>query len=132
MRAQIVHVTDHALLRWKQRVSNGESFTVHDIINCVRAAAVIKRSETLPFNTVRQPNTVYAQFQEVLFICEPIGIDEYKVITVITYSETYTVKIRKLPKVKKEFDTEELDEQPKKKTKRKARNKRILIEDHLD
>jgi len=132
MRAQIIHVTDHAVLRWKQRVSNGEQFTVYDIIDCIRAAQVIKKSENLPFNTVRQPNTVYAQFQEALFICEPMGIDEYKLITVITYSETYTVKIKKLPKFKKVFDVDELEEQPKKKIKRKARIKRVYIEDEID
>lgn len=131
MKAEMIHVTDHAVLRWSQRVSNGAYFTIHDIIHELRMAQVISRDEILPFNTIRQPNTVYAFYQGILFVCEPIDINIYRLITVITYSENHIVKIKKT--VKERGDRREIETEPEpeqKRRKNKTRIKRICLDDY--
>lgn len=129
MKAEMIHVTDHAILRWSQRVSNGAYFTIHDIIHDLRMAPVISRDEILPFNTIRQPNTVYAFHQGVLFVCEPIDINIYRLITVITYSENHIVKIRKTTKQRP--DRKEIEPEPEQKRRKpKARVKRVCLDDY--
>lgn len=132
MKAEMIHVTDHAVLRWSQRVSNGAYFTIHDIIHDLRMAQVITRDEILPFNTIRQPNTVYAFYRGVLFVCESIDINIYRLITVITYSENHIVKIKKTVKRtdRKEIESEPEPEPEQKRRKPKARVKRICLDEY--
>lgn len=81
MRAETVHVTDHALLRWKQRVS--KNVNVHDIIDAVKASKVIKKKEPLPYSMPRWDGSVYTFNNGIMFILECVSIDEYKLITMI-------------------------------------------------
>lgn len=84
MRAEIIHVTDHALMRWKERASRtGEANTL-EIIEAVKASKVIKKSDTLPYPTPRVDGLVYTFNDGVLFILETVTIDEYRLVTVMT------------------------------------------------
>ena len=86
MRAEQVSVTDHALLRWNERVSITGKCHVDEIVDAVKKSKIIKKNEILPYVSNRKSNTVYSQHENVLFIMEPISIDEFKLITVITDS----------------------------------------------
>lgn len=82
MRAEIVHVTDHALLRWTQRVS--EKGNVFDIRNAIQKSRVIKKCEPLPYPLPRLEGSVYSVHNGVMFVMEPITIDEYRLVTVVS------------------------------------------------
>ena len=127
MKAAIVHITDHAILRWKQRVSDDPKLTVYNIISIIRKARQIKKNEIMPFMTPRHTNVVYAIFQNILFIMEPITINEYNLVTIITKQENFSgfPVIRKTKKIRQRF----IPEQKKKKKKLPARNKRVDMSD---
>lgn len=128
MKPRIIHVTDHAALRWRQRIARAELCNVHDIIESVRNSKVVRRSDVLPFVFVRHPNTVYTYNDNTLFIMEPVEIDEYRLVTVITQTTNY---IPRIPKSRKKFcPPAELEERPKKvRRKTPARVKRVKMDE---
>lgn len=97
MRAKIVHVTDHALLRWTQRVS--ETGNVFEIKQAIQKSRVIKKCEPLPYPLPRVDGSVYSVDGEVMFIMEPITIDEYRLVTVIA---SFAEKVHLPRKISKE------------------------------
>ena len=125
MRASIIHVTDHALVRWKQRVSDDPRLCVYTIIDAVKEAKVIKKDELLPFRVARQKNSMYAVYDDVLFILESLSIDEYNLITIITENVFHTPRIKKQYKIRKKY----IPETKKKRKKLPARNKKIKAEE---
>lgn len=82
MRFEIVHVTDHALLRWIQRVSkNGNVF---EITNAIKKSKIIKKYELIPYPLPRKEGTVYSIYNGIVFVMEPITIKEYRLVTVVS------------------------------------------------
>lgn len=127
MKANIIHVTDHAVARWKQRVSDDPYLNVYRIIDVVKKAKLISKKEIIPFTTPRQKNTIYAIYEDILFVMESIEIDEYNLVTIITQTATYTQIVKKQKKIKERF----VPETKKKKKKIPARKKLInLIDDY--
>jgi hypothetical protein len=127
VKANIIHVTDHAVARWKQRVSDDPYLNVYRIIDVVKKAKLISKKEIIPFTTPRQKNTIYAIYEDILFVMEPIEIDEYNLVTIITQTATYTQIVKKTKKIKERF----IPETKKKKKKIPARKKLInLIDDY--
>jgi hypothetical protein len=127
VKANIIHVTDHAVARWKQRVSDDPYLNVYRIIDVVKKAKLISKKEIIPFTTPRQKNTIYAIYEDILFVMEPIEIDEYNLVTIITQTATYTQIVKKQKKIKERF----VPETKKKKKKIPARKKLInLIDDY--
>ena len=127
MKANIIHITDHAVARWKQRVSDDPYLNVYRIIDVVKKAKLISKKEIIPFTTPRQKNTIYAIYEDILFVMEPIEIDEYNLVTIITQTATYTQIVKKQKKIKERF----VPETKKKKKKIPARKKLInLIDDY--
>ena len=121
MRVKIIHITDHALLRWKQRVSDDPKLNVHKIIDVVRKSKIISKKEIIPFPTPRHKNSIYAVFEDILFVLESVEIDEYNLVTVITNSCPNTRIAKKQKKIKKRF----IPESKKKRKKLPARNNRV-------
>ena len=122
MRAETIHVTDHAMLRWKQRASKTGDVNVHEIIKAVKESKVVKKKEFLPYRMPRFDGSVYSVNGPVLFILESVTIDEYRLITVISEElpkqKSLPPKRRHKP-LKKELATHESNElSPKPKTKR--------------
>lgn len=128
MKPRIIHVTDHAALRWRQRIANAELCNVHDIIDSVRKSKVLRKTDVLPFMYVRHPNTVYTYKDETLFIMEPMEIDEYRLVTVITKTDNY---IPRQPRAKKKTTPSSEPEKRSKKIRRKTpvRKKRITLDE---
>jgi hypothetical protein len=127
VKANIIHVTDHAVARWKQRVSDDPYLNVYRIIDVVKKAKLISKKEIIPFTTPRQKNTIYAIYEDILFVMESIEIDEYNLVTIITQTATYTQIVKKQKKIKERF----VPETKKKKKKIPARKKLInLIDDY--
>lgn len=89
MRAETVHVTDHALLRWKERASKTGEVNVQEIVQAVKESRVIKKNEPLPYPLPRLDGSVYSFNAGVLFILESVTIDEYRLVTVIADEPTY-------------------------------------------
>lgn len=100
MRAEIVHVTDHALLRWSQRVS--ETGNVFEIKKAIQNSRIIKKCEPLPYPLPRLDGSVYSIYEEVMFVMEPITIDEYRLVTVISDFISSPRLPRKITKEKKQ------------------------------
>ena len=86
MRAEQISVTDHALLRWNERVSTTGMCHVSEIVEAVKKSTFIKKNQPVPYVLARRDNTVYSQYNNILFIMEPLSIDKFKLITVITDS----------------------------------------------
>lgn len=82
MRAEIVHITDHALLRWSQRVSR-ETANVFEIKNAIQKSKVIKKCEPLPYPLPRLDGSVYSIYENIMFVMEPVTINEYRLVTVV-------------------------------------------------
>jgi len=91
MRAETVHVTDHALLRWRERASQTGEARVQEIVQAVKDSKVIKKNEPLPYPLPRVDGSVYSfnNKEGLLFILESVTIDEYRLVTVITGGPTY-------------------------------------------
>lgn len=86
MRVKSINVTDHAMLRWSERgksVSTGKK--VGDVIEAIKQSRVIGKDEPLPYSLPRIDGKVYSIFQGLLFILDPVGLDEYKVVTIISH-----------------------------------------------
>jgi hypothetical protein len=83
MRAKIIHVTDHALLRWKQRVSLNGNVKADEIVEMVKKSKVVKKNQPLPYAMPRMNNIVYSTVDNIMFVMEPVSIDEYRLVTVI-------------------------------------------------
>lgn len=86
MRIKSIIVSDHALLRWRERVVFNSTENIDSLIETIKKARIIKKTDQMPYLIVRKIGIVYAIFHHVLFILEPTKKDEYKVITVITLS----------------------------------------------
>jgi len=100
MRAKIIHVTDHALLRWSQRVSNLTS--VFEIVKAIQQSRVIKKCEPLPYPLPRLEGSVYSIHNGVMFVMESVTIDEYRLVTVVSESIPRVNPPKKLSKEKKQ------------------------------
>jgi hypothetical protein len=124
----IIHVTDHAFYRWKHRVSDDNYLNVYKIIDVVKKAKLVSKKEIIPFTIPRQKNSIYAIYEDILFVMKPIAIDEYSLVTIITQTANNCCKIVKnQKKIKVRF----VPETKKKKKKIPARKKTInLIDDY--
>jgi hypothetical protein len=100
MRFKKLQITNHAILRWKERISS-VYHTEEDIQQVLRVARLIKKKELLPFSTARVVNTIYAKYQEALFVLQPLSIDEYVLITIITKSENYICRFSEIKSKRK-------------------------------
>jgi hypothetical protein len=100
MRFKKLQITNHAILRWKERISP-VNYTEDDIRQVLRVARLIKKKELLPFSTARVVNTIYAKYQEALFVLQPLSIDEYVLITIITKSENYICRFSEIKSKRK-------------------------------
>lgn len=105
MRAETIHVTDHAILRWKERVSKNGAINVQDIIRSVKDSRVIKKKEPLPFMLPRINGSVYTENSGTLFVLESVTIDEYRLVTVITENPNFTRRSipKSIPDKKKKY-----------------------------
>lgn len=97
MKAEIVHVTDHALLRWRERAAKHANEGADEIIQAVKQSRVLKKKELLPYPMPRLPHSVYSVKDEILFVLESVTITEYRLVTVITQD----IGMRMTPKVKR-------------------------------
>jgi len=100
MRAEIIHVTNHAFERWIQRASEHGYSSDDEITDFVKKAKIIKKSEEIPYGTKRLPNMVYAIHQDCLFVLEPVSQNEFRLITIINES-TFIYK-HKLERIRKQ------------------------------
>lgn len=94
MRFGKLQITDHAIMRWKERIDS-VNFTEEDIRRSIAESIIIKKNEPLPFATARVPNTIYSLHNEIMFIMQPIDINDYKLITVVNKNNNYNFKFRK-------------------------------------
>lgn len=85
MRASIIHITNHAKLRWIQRIDH-KLVDEEAIIEAVRKSKIIKSADQFPFPSPRVQGTTYAVYGTILFILESKTIDEFVLITVVTES----------------------------------------------
>lgn len=83
MRADIIHVTNHAFERWIERASENGFSTDEEILEVVKKSTVVKKNQQIPYGTKRLPNMVYSVFEDCLFVLEPVSIGEYRLITII-------------------------------------------------
>jgi hypothetical protein len=68
--------------RWVERATKRKSH-VSEVIEAVKLSRVVKKSEPLPYPMPRVEGTVYSVKDHILFIMEPITIDEFRLITVV-------------------------------------------------
>ena len=121
MRFHTLQITDHAIDRWKQRV-DPINFTADTIREAVAKAAIVKKGSPLPYTTPRVPNVVYATHNRILFILQPVNIDEFILITVVTKSNNYLLKFtKKKTKSEPKFVDKNVEKEPT--TKKKYRRK---------
>lgn len=83
MRADIIHITDHAFQRWIERVSDTGFASLNEIVEAVKRSRVIKKHELLPYGMPRLDGSVYTANNGVLFILKSLSIYEYNLVTVI-------------------------------------------------
>lgn len=105
MRVKILHITDHAILRWGERGTG--ITTVENITQAIKSSKVISKKEHLPFSVPRKKNTTYAFNGVVLFVLEPIEIEEYKLITLfseVMLHNNVNVRIPKSTRRKKSYE----------------------------
>jgi hypothetical protein len=123
MRAEVVHITDHAILRWSQRVTS-DRFRCADIRQAIKNSKVLRKNDPLPLP--RLDGSVYSLYDGVLFVLEPITIDEYRLVTVVSeFSKTSQVP-RKISKEKQQL----LSVEKRKTLSEKLKNKRQKEEEH--
>jgi hypothetical protein len=82
MNAEIIHVTNHALARWRERAENKDC-SPDEIVEIVKKSRQLKKNEFLPYPVARLPNSVYTVKDNLLFILEPVTLTEYRLVTVV-------------------------------------------------
>lgn len=99
-----VHVTTHALERWRERAATYGDASEKEIVEAVNKARLVTKEEPLPF--VREENTHYYQIveEDLWFICEPVERDIIRIVTIFIrdYPKpilTPKVKVRKRNKL---------------------------------
>lgn len=117
MKFSKLSITDHAILRWRQRV-NSVDFTEETIKKCLEEARIIRKNESLPFPTPRIPNTVYAVKDNIMFILQPVAIKEFNLITVVNKSIIFGTKKPQCKKRIVQKTNSDQDQKPKKKYRR--------------
>lgn len=115
MRAETIHVTNHALTRWKERASKTGEVNEQEIIKAVKESKVVKRSEPLPYALPRMDGSVYSVAGNILFVLESVTIDEYRLVTVRGGREQFYKASTPVPvnsrEKKKKKDKEKMDNQ---------------------
>ena len=91
MRAEFIHVSYHAQLRWLQRV--GSYARPDEIEVVVKKSRIVKKKEMLPYSVPRLKNSVYSIYEEILFVLEPVSMYEYNLVTLYTYTHVYKVPL---------------------------------------
>lgn len=99
MRANLIHVTNHAYKRWIQRASELGYSSDEEITEIVKKAKILKKNEDIPYGTKRLRNMVYAVYEDCLFVLEPVTQEEFRLVTIINDC-TFAYK-HKLEKFKK-------------------------------
>lgn len=122
MRATVIHVTDHARERWHKRASIKGNENVHDIIEAVKESTVLRKTSPLPYGLPRLPQTVYSMRSNIVFVMEPMTIDEYRLVTVISEEDKTKIKKATGPPSKRKLAF-------KKKVSRKKKLKEKDVED---
>ena len=97
MRVKVIHITDHAMLRWSQRVS--KTGTTFDIKDAIQKSKVIKKNEILPYMFHRFDGSVYSVHNGVMFVMEPVSIEEFRLVTVVA---EFMMGFQPLKKISKE------------------------------
>lgn len=96
MRANTIHVTNHAFKRWIQRASEYGYSSDDEITEVVKKAKILKKNEDIPYGTKRIRNMVYAVHKDCLFVLEPVSQDEFRLITIINeHTFVYKHKLEK-------------------------------------
>jgi hypothetical protein len=90
MKFKIVHVTDHALERWTNRTNLQNN--VLSILELLEKSRIIKKTEPLPYLITRQSGSVYSIYDDILFVMEPLSVEEFNLVTVITEDIVYKNK----------------------------------------
>lgn len=83
MKAEIVHVTDHALWRWRERAAERGDAPVYEVIEAVRESKIVSKGEPLPYCLPRLDGSVYSVKDDIVFVMEPVTLGEYRLVTVI-------------------------------------------------
>lgn len=89
MNFENLNITDHAFKRWNERTFE-EKGNVENVTTALKNSKIISKKEFLPFGIPRKSNTVYAFNGSILFVLEPIKLNEYRLITL--YSESCLFK----------------------------------------
>lgn len=84
MKAEIVHVTNHALTRWRERTTGIDNLSVPEIVDMVKKSKQLKKDDFLPYPIARCKNSVYSVYDNILFVLEPVTVSEYRLVTVIS------------------------------------------------
>lgn len=84
MRAKLLYITDHAYLRWNQRICIGNAV---DIQHAVEQSKIVKKCELLPYSLPRLKGSVYSVYNKIMFVFDPVAIDEFRLVTVISSSD---------------------------------------------
>ena len=85
MNAEIVHVTDHAWVRWRERaVASDAECSAAEIIQAVRESRQLKKDEPLPYRMPRISGSIYTVKDDIMFILESVTKTEFRLVTVIT------------------------------------------------
>jgi hypothetical protein len=87
----------------------------------------------LPFSTARVINTIYAKYQEALFVLRPLSIDEYVLITIITKSEGYICRLCEIKNKRKiKFFSIISDKEKKLKKRMPRRIKKVNLDELVE
>jgi hypothetical protein len=81
LRKATINVTDHASLRYRERV--GHAYGDDRIVAAVRSARVLGRDEPLPSLTPRVDGTTYATDGRAVFVLRGIAAKHFELITVL-------------------------------------------------
>lgn len=103
MNAEIVHVTDHAFARWRERAAATNSECNNfQIVQAVRESRLIDKNEPLPYPMPKLPNSIYTVKDDIMFILEPVTKTEFRLVTVVTDNPRKSPAIPKTKKQRKE------------------------------
>ena len=83
-------MSDHAVQQYRARVDPGGMFK--DIETAIRESSKLHKGDVGPFPFARRPHTVYAHHNDALYVMEPIGSGDYRLITVI-HREQYLSRL---------------------------------------
>lgn len=101
-----ISITQHAFMRWRERVSAYANGTEQEMIEDIKKSVLVREGDNLPFHRERGSTYYYHTPPESWFVIEPIQKGIVRVVTVFTLDMNTNYMLSKPKRIEDEDESE--------------------------